>query len=120
MPTEEKDLELILLGIKVARRPNEPSRPGLYWYTTRGGYNMSIFRDLADIDNPKPYEWYCGTYGCSFTASGKETSLEEAVKQAHVHLAQYIIERSFVEQAAMNFLPNSISRPTRFERDPVL
>jgi hypothetical protein len=120
MPIEEKDLELILLGAKVVRRPYDPSRPGLYWYTTRGGYNMNIFKNLADIDNPKPYEWYCSTVGCSFTASGKETSLEEAIKEAHVHLAQFIVEKSHVEQSAMNFLPNSIPHPTRFERDPVL
>ena len=94
MPTEEKDLELTLLGAKVARRPNEPSRPGLYWYTTRGGYNMSIFKTLADIDDPTPYEWHCSTYGCSFTAGGKESSLEGAVKEAHVRLARYLLERS--------------------------
>ena len=52
MPINEKNLELILLGAKVTRRPSDPSRPGIYWYTTRGSYNMSIFRDLADIDNP--------------------------------------------------------------------
>jgi len=120
MPTEEKNLELTLLGIKVARRPFDQSRPGLYWYTTRGGYNMNIFKNLANIDNQKPYEWYCSTVGCSFTASGKESSLDEAIKEAHVRLANHILEKSNVEQTAINFLPNSTSRPTRFEREPVL
>jgi hypothetical protein len=118
MPIEEKNLELILLGAKVTRSLGDPPRSGLYWHTTRGGYNMSIFKSLAEIDNPTPYEWYCSTVGSSDT--GKETSLEEAIKKAHMHLAQYILEKSHVEHTILNFLPNSTNHPTRFERDPVL
>lgn len=104
MSTEEKDLELTLLGVKVPRKPWEASRPGYYWYITRAGYNMAIFKNLADLDDPKPYEWNCSTYGCSFTDSGKEASLEDAVKEAHVHLARYLLDRSETEQYAIGFL----------------
>jgi hypothetical protein len=119
MPIEEKDLELTLLGIKVARRPNEPSRPGLYWYTTRAGYNMAIFKNTVDVDDPKPYEWSCGIYGGLFSAGGKEASLDEAIQEAHVRLANHLLEVSRTDQAIMSFLIEP-TRPSRFERDPVL
>jgi hypothetical protein len=120
MPIEEKDLELVLLGVRVARRPNEPSRPGIHWRINRCGYSISIFKNLADIDNPTPYEWSCNTYGCSFTAEGKEYQLEKAIVLAHLNLAQFILEKSQVEQETLSFLPNSRQSPTRFEREPVL
>ena len=118
MPEEERDRELVLLGIKVSRNLESPR--GLYWNTTRCGYNMAVFLNQTDPDVQRPYEWYVGTYGCSFTADGKEISLDAAVLEAHKRLARYILERSQVEQGVMSFLMDPPLPPTRFEREPVL
>ena len=121
MPLEQ-DRVLTLLGDNVSRRT--ANTRGLYWHTSRGGYNMAIFFNQTDPQDPqRPYEWNVGTYGCSFTADGAETSLDTAVLEAHKRLARYIQEVKSVELGLLNLLsekPPVSSSPTRFERDPVV
>lgn len=119
MPEEKRDRELVLLGTKVSR--NLGNTRGLYWNIQRCGYNMAVCLNQTDPrDTQRPYEWNVGTYGCSFTADGRESSLDAAVLEAHKRLARYLLERSQVEQGVMSFLMDPPLPPTRFEREPVL
>jgi hypothetical protein len=79
---------------------------------------MGISLDIQDMENP--YKWDVGTRGCSFTASGVAETPDLAVHEAHVRLAQYILEVEEVRNVLLSSLSEAPKALSRFERDQVI